>query len=170
MAGDVWRWCQVHQKWLQDVNVKVTPRGLQNDRGESASHSSFSPSSRSFSSNRPDCLERMARKPLGNPAASSRWQDDARIMDPVSPSPRYSAGKSKKGSFPLQESGVALRDPRDLGLGMQDYANARPVEGSTDVGNVWPQSRPNRPVRWLFQETPIQSNFLPAFVGGTFKV
>lgn len=154
-----------------DVNFKVTRSGLQHDRGDGSSsillHSS--PSSRSFASTRQDCLDRMRKKPSGNAAASSRWQDDGRTLDPVPPSPWYTATKGKKSGPPSQESGAALRSlPRDLGLGLPDYA---PQEGSTDVDNVWPQSRPKiRPIRWLFAETPMQSNFLPAHVDGAFKV
>lgn len=149
MAGDVWRWCQVHQKWLQDVNVKATPRGLQHGRGESTSHS-FSPSSKSFYSTRQDCLERMAKKSSGNAASSSRWQDDGRALDPVPPSPQNTATRSKNGRFPSQESGATLRSlPRGLGLGMPDNRTARFHEGSTEVGIVWPQSRTKRPVRQI---------------------
>ena len=139
---------------IADVNVKVTRSGLQTDRGDAASHNSSS-SSRSFSSTRPDCLERMEKRPSGTAAASSRWQDDGRTLDPVAPSSRY---RSKN---PVQESGVALRSlPRELGLSMPD--NGRAQEGATDVSNVWPQSRSKRPVKWLFQEAPVQSNFLLA--------
>ncbi|XP_073394771.1 uncharacterized protein [Physcomitrium patens] len=93
MARDVWRWCKVHQKWLQDVNACVTQKGLEHVKTDSAPRS-FSPSSRSVFSSRLNCTESSGKKlHKGSVAASNRWRDDSNTLDPV---PNFTAKKDKK--------------------------------------------------------------------------